>query len=203
MEKPRRVSPFRPQPAWIAAALTILVVLAGLGWYLRQEASESPLTQSTGPTRGSVANIAHPRPAPQFELKQSNGKMFRLADFKGNAVVVHFWASWCPPCLAEIPEWLEFADRWKGKPVRFVAVSLDQAWPDALRILPDSRLPGNVMSVLDQEQKLPDQFGTYQYPETYLLDSQQRIVSKWVGAQNWNSTQIKDAIEAAMPAQGR
>ena len=124
----------------------------------------------SGSQAGVPTNVAHPHPAPLFELPGPDGKLFKLESLKGNAVIVHFWASWCPPCLGEIPHWLEFASQWKSKPVKFVAVSLDQGWPEALKILPVSQLPENVSSVLDHDQKLPDLFGTYQYPETYLLD---------------------------------
>jgi thiol-disulfide isomerase/thioredoxin len=152
--------------------------------------------QITGP--GSPTNIAHPRPAPRFELPQADGKPFRLESFKGNAVIVHFWASWCPPCLGEIPKWLAFAAKMRDKPVRFVAISLDQDWEHALKILPVSAVPANTVSVLDREQKLPDPFGTYQYPETYLLDRDLKIVSKWIGPQEWDNPRILAAIEAVL-----
>lgn len=142
--------------------------------------------------------MAHQRPAPAVELKDANGRERKLSDFKGQAVVIHFWASWCPPCLGEIPLWLEFAGRWKGRPVKFLAISLDQAWPEALKILPTESLPENVVSVLDVSKKLPDQFGTYQYPETYLLSPEHKIVSKWVGPQDWQNPEIIGAVEHAL-----
>jgi thiol-disulfide isomerase/thioredoxin len=159
--------------------------------------SHSVMTSPTS-AAGAPTNIAHPRPAPLFELPQADGKPFKLESVKGNAVLIHFWASWCAPCLGEIPHWLEFAAEWRDKPVRFVAVSLDQGWPEALKILPLSQLPSNAVSVLDREQTLPDQFGTYQYPETYLLDSDLKIVSKWIGPQEWSGPRIRGALEAVM-----
>lgn len=195
---------------WIMGAVALVVAVLAMAWYLnRSEFSDLLESADTAPagnmTPGSHSmgksptNVAHPRPAPLFELPQADGKPFRLESLKGNAVVVHFWASWCPPCLSEIPHWLEFASQWNGKPVRFVAVSLDQGWPEALKILPTSQLPPNAISVLDREQKLPDLFGTYQYPETYLLDPELRIVSKWVGAQDWTSPLINQALMAVLP----
>jgi len=198
----------KPNPqfktSWIIGAVTLVAgVLAMAGYLNRSEFDGFALFGSTpsvgvAPQRGAPTNVAHPRPAPLFELPDPEGKLFKLESLKGNAVIVHFWASWCPPCLSEIPHWLEFAAQWKGKPVRFVAVSLDQGWPEALKILPVSQLPENVSSVLDHDQKLPDLFGTYQYPETYLLDRDLRIVSKWVGAQAWGSAAINQAIEAVL-----
>ncbi|MGK5082834.1 TlpA disulfide reductase family protein [Bdellovibrionota bacterium FG-1] len=138
------------------------------------------------------------REAPPFDLKGADGKSYRLADFKGNAIVLHFWASWCPPCLGEIPNWLEFAARWKGRPVRFVAVSLDKTWGDALKIFPADRAVEPVISVLDSSLKLSEAYGTYQFPETYLLSPDLKIVTKWVGPQDWSLPKITSEIEGAL-----
>lgn len=188
---------------WVGGALLLVAAVLAMVWALNRVefddwVSSSPKTAPEALQAGQVTNIAHPRSAPLFELSDASGKLLRLESLKGNAVIVHFWASWCPPCLAEIPHWLEFASKWNGRPVRFVAVSLDKSWGEALKILPDSLLSPQVFSVLDHEQKLPDLFGTYQYPETYLLDRRLRIISKWVGAQEWGSPAITQAVEAAI-----
>jgi thiol-disulfide isomerase/thioredoxin len=192
---------------WFGGALALVGSILAMVWFLYHSEIEarfyraSPLTPVPAQVGGSpaVMNIAHPRPAPLFELPQADGKPFKLESLKGSAVMIHFWASWCPPCLGEIPHWLEFAAKWRDKPVRFVAVSLDQGWPEALKILPLSQLPSNAISVLDREQELPDQFGTYQYPETYLLDADLKIVSKWIGPQEWGGPKIRAALEAVLP----
>lgn len=192
---------------WFGGALLLVISILAMAYLLNRSEfddgghnSNSDLTSKvTGAGSGTLTNIAHPRPAPRFELPQADGQPFKLETLKGNAVMIHFWASWCAPCLGEIPHWLEFAAEWRGKPVRFVAVSLDRGWPEALRILPMSHLPSNAVSVLDREHSLPDQFGTYQYPETYLLDPQLNIVSKWIGPQEWSGPKIRQALEAVLP----
>jgi thiol-disulfide isomerase/thioredoxin len=194
----------KPNPrfktTWIAGAVTLVAAVLAMAGYLNRSEwdTSAPSLPVSVSSQRPVTNVAHPHPAPLFELPGPDGKLFKLESLKGNAVIVHFWASWCPPCLGEIPHWLEFASQWKGKPVKFVAVSLDQGWPEALKILPVSQLPENVTSVLDHDQKLPDLFGTYQYPETYLLDRNLQVVSKWVGAQQWGSPAIDQAIQAVL-----
>ncbi|MGZ3709054.1 MAG: TlpA disulfide reductase family protein, partial [Bdellovibrionota bacterium] len=82
------------------------------------------------------------------------GKTHALGDWSGDAVVLHFWASWCPPCLGEIPQWVALARDYSGKPIRFVAVSLDQNWKDALKVLPATEVSGQLESLIDPELKI-------------------------------------------------
>lgn len=142
------------------------------------------------------------RSAPQWTLKDSAGRSHQLQDLRGKAVVIHFWASWCPPCLDEIPNWIEFARRFKNdlknESVAFVAISLDSNWKDALKVLADAQVPTNMISVLDESSKIPEDYGTFQFPETYLLNTQHEIVTKWVGPQNWKSPSIDAQIDAAI-----
>jgi thiol-disulfide isomerase/thioredoxin len=179
----------------------LCVVAGGIWLGLRSSGvigtAEDPSALGEGSAAGAQATM---RPAPDFELKSADGKSHKLSELKGQAVVVHFWAAWCPPCLGEIPNWLEFARKWEGKSVRFVAISLDKSWDEAHKILPDAELPKNVLSLLDLEQTLPDRFGTYQYPETYLLTPDHKIAVKWVGPQEWASPGISATVEHAINA---
>lgn len=134
--------------------------------------------------------INYERRAPAFELRDAKGKLHRLNDWKGEVVLVHFWASWCAPCLSEIPKIIELARRLEKMKVKVVAVSLDDQWVEAEKILKSSELPPQLISLLDESKTLPDEFGTYQYPETYLLNKEHKVVFKWVGPQDWTSEPI-------------
>ncbi|MBC7691285.1 MAG: TlpA family protein disulfide reductase [Methylotenera sp.] len=169
---------------WILIA-TLSVLAAGVGaWKLMS--SDSAVTGTTAP--GAAPNL---KAAPQFVLKTSQEKAHSLEDAKNQVVIVHFWASWCPPCLDELPEWVEFAKSFSQKhpqsPVMFYALSRDENWADALKIFPDANLPAKMVSVLDVGGKVSDLFGSYQYPETYVLNKKHEIVAKWVGAQPWDA----------------
>lgn len=138
------------------------------------------------------------KPAPDFTLKTSAGKAVRLSDWKDEAVIVHFWASWCPPCIPEIPEILSAAKRLpkdqNGRPIHWLLVSQDQTWEKAHSIVNEDALPENVVVVLDPEAKVSDLFGSYQFPETYFLTRDHGIASKWIGAQEWTGKWGDDAI---------
>ena len=168
----------------IGAVIAVIALLGIATWVVRL---------NTEPTGGPSSSGTR-KPAPLFELKDFSGKMHRLEEFKGQPMVVHFWASWCPPCLNEISEWIEFTKKLQGKPIGFVAISLDKSWDDAQKILNDQQLPPNVISLLDVEGKVADQYGSYQYPETYILNSKHEIFVKLVGPQKWSMPEFSDRL---------
>lgn len=181
-----------------------LILGSGYGyWILKGRKSPS----NSGPPSLSLLSdpysVSKAKPAPRFELKDASGKVHRLHDYRDKLVLLHFWASWCPPCLDEIPQWVELATRFKDQPVQLVAISLDDAWEEAQKVLPDRNLPANLISVLDVTTKLPEEYGTYQFPETYLLDGEQKIIAKWVGPQDWSRPGTVGAIEKSLKAMKR
>ncbi len=135
------------------------------------------------------------RSAPQFELKDKAGKTHKLRDFAGKSVLVHFWASWCPPCLEELPQFLELVRALDGKPVVFVAISLDRSWGEAEKMFSSVQVPPNLVKLLDADQKVSDAFGSFQFPETYWIGADGKIRQKWVGAQSWSSPELRASLE--------
>lgn len=142
--------------------------------------------------------------APDFTLKKSNGESIHIAEWKDHMVVVHFWASWCAPCIPEIPEILAAAKRLpkdkNGRAIYWLLVSQDQTWEKAHSILKEETLPENVFAVLDPEAQVSDRFGSYQFPETYLITRDRGLAAKWIGPQEWTGKwgdSVIDGIEGA------
>ena len=130
-----------------------------------------------------------------FELYDFNQKKHSLSDLKGKILLVHFWATWCEPCLDEIPEWIELAHFFQNEPISFIAINEDKNWEEAHKTLPSSKLLPKMLSLLDVKTKVASQWGTYQFPETYLINSEQKILMKWVGPQNWKDQETRDWIQ--------
>jgi len=156
-----------------------IVLGAGLGVYRGMPELAGPAKLASGL-----------RPAPEFTLKDANGKDVRLKDFSDSVVIVHFWAQWCAPCLPELPEIQGAAKKLpkdrEGKNIVWLLVSQDESWEQAKKALDTAALTENVVAVLDPEAKLSAEFGTYQFPETYVLSREHGIAAKWIGPQEWS-----------------
>ncbi len=171
-----------------AAFLVLLLGLTRVGCF---GASEKPAKNAKGLPM-----------APEFSLKDSKGKTVSLQDFKGSTVFIHFWASWCAPCVPEIKEITAVAKRTSkdasGKPVYWIFISEDPSFEKARKILDDSTLPSHMISLLDTEEKTAAKFGTYQYPETYILDREHAIIDKRIGAEDWQDEAGRVILKRAL-----
>lgn len=138
--------------------------------------------------------------APHFELPKRDGTLFRLQATQGKVIVLHFWATWCAPCLEELPNFVELARKHENQAILWVAVSLDKNWQKANEFLKPDMIPPNLVSVLDVESKVPELYGSFQFPETYLIAPDLRILSKWVGPQDWESKEMGNLFEQVAKA---
>ena len=130
-------------------------------------------------------------PAPDFVLQDSGGKV-ALHDFKGQVVVLNFWATWCAPCVQEIPSLMEMNSKVKDKGVKVVAVSVDVDEMAYVKFL--QRHGINFLTVRDPEQKSSSLYGTTGWPETYIIDRQGVLRRKFVGPVDWTNPEIMQFV---------
>lgn len=125
--------------------------------------------------------------APDFTVTDRD-KTVQLSKLRGKPVLLNFWATWCPPCVQEVPD-LVALQRQMGDKVTVLAVSMDVD-EAAYKEFTSKRMPG-VLTVRDPEgQKSSALFGTFQYPETYLIDKDGKIQRKFIGAVDWTSPEM-------------
>ena len=125
------------------------------------------------------------RPAPQFTATDGV-QTIDLARLHGQVVVLNLWASWCAPCVEELPSLLAMQQQLPN--IKVVAVSLDQDDDVYRRFL--SQHAVHLNTVRDPDGKVNALYGTAQIPETYVIDRQGILRRKFVSAQNWTSPEI-------------
>lgn len=138
----------------------------------------------TKPTRIGTA-------APNFVLQDSDRKV-ALHDYKGKVVVLNFWATWCPPCVEEMPSLVELQKRVKDKDVTVLAVSLDVDEGAYKKFIKDHNV--DLLTVRDPDQKSNSLYGTYRFPETFVIDKNGILRRKFIGAVNWTDPEVVEYL---------
>jgi thiol-disulfide isomerase/thioredoxin len=129
--------------------------------------------------------------APDFTVSDGTTSI-HLANYRGKVVLVNFWASWCEPCVEELPSLLEL--HHDQPDLVILAVSIDDSEDDYKRFL--VRRHVDLLTVRDPSQSAAKLFHTEMWPETYIIDRQGVIRRKIVGAQDWSSPEMRAFIQS-------
>ena len=141
---------------------------------------------SRGPKPPMVGNAA-----PEFTVTDSE-RTVDLKDLRGKVVVLNFWATWCPPCVEEMPSLVRLQRDLKDKGVTVLAVSVDDDARQYHQFLEKHKV--DLMTVRDPRQKSNELYGTFKFPETYIIDRQGVLRRKFVGAVDWTKPDIVDDL---------
>lgn len=127
----------------------------------------------------AVKPVSIGQPAPAFEMSSTDGKVIRLADFKGKYVLLDFWASWCGPCRQENPNVVSVFNQFKNKNFTILGVSLDDDKADWLKAIKDDKLTWNHVSELKRwDSPIVNLYKVEGIPASFLLDPQGKIIAK-------------------------
>lgn len=119
---------------------------------------------------------------------QDSDRTVALNQFKGQVVVLNFWATWCPPCVEEMPSLVEMQRRMKAKGVTVVAVSIDVDENAYKLFLKQHGV--DLLTVRDPKQTIPDLYGTHGWPETFIIDRNGVMRRKFIGAVDWTDPEV-------------
>jgi len=138
--------------------------------------------------------------APEFRLATLEGNQASLSDFRGKVVMVHFWATWCPPCIEEMPGIERLSRSLAGKDFELLAVSVDEGGAETVA----SFLKRNKLSLpvlLDPGGTVSHSYGTFKFPETYILDRSGVVRYKVIGPGDWTVPENISAIRGLIDHQ--
>lgn len=134
--------------------------------------------------------------APGFNLTSDNGEGMRLEDYRGKYVLLNFWATWCQPCVEELPSLNSVYQGMRDKGLIVLGVSVDEDKDLYRRFLEAHRV--GFPTVRDPERSVSTRYGTFKYPETYLIDREGVVIRKYVGAEDWRRPEIANYLQSLL-----
>ncbi len=159
-----------------------LFAIAAIAFYqLTQSQAFSPdsarAAVAADPTDDPATQV---RPAPDFELKDLQGNTVHLSDFKGKVVVLNFWATWCPPCRKEIPDFSELQKTLGGEGLQFIGIALDDE--GAAKVKPWLEKNPVAYPILLPDTKVVASYGDMtSIPVTFVIDRKGMIRQNYTG----------------------
>ena len=134
-----------------------------------------------------------------FILTDAEGKQKKLSDFRGNIVILSFWASWCTPCLVELPTFAEMEKKYNEKGLRVIAVNVDdgeEGRNTAKEFWSKEKFP--FPNFFDAQKELAQKFEVDMLPSNFVIDKHGRLAFSGFGANDWSSPQNIEFIESLL-----
>jgi peroxiredoxin len=123
---------------------------------------------------------------------QDSQSKVTLSQLRGQVIVLNFWATWCAPCVEEMPSLVDMQRRLKGKGVTVLAISVDVDGNAYQQFVKNHNV--NLLTVRDPDQKSNALYGTSKFPETYIIDRNGVIRRKFMGAVDWTAPDVTDFL---------
>jgi thiol-disulfide isomerase/thioredoxin len=140
-------------------------------------------------------------PAPELKAQDLAGASKTLADYRGKVVLLNFWASWCPPCLREIPSMERLRIKMAGRPLAIVALDSAEAQEDVNAFL--SRMTLGFPVLLDPDGSNTRRWKVFALPTTFLLDAEGRVRYVLTGPTEWDEDEALAVIESLLAEQAQ
>lgn len=170
----------------LVVVVAIAVMLIG-GQYLVRKGQRSGTITAGGPKPGSAA--------PDFALQSLDGKTVHLTDFRGRAVLLNFWATWCTPCRLEMPWFVELQKQYGPEGLEVLGVAMDDAGKD--KIAQFAKEMGVNYPVLLGKESVGDEYGGLEYlPTSFYIDRDGKVVARVFGLRS--RSDIEDWIKEAL-----
>jgi cytochrome c biogenesis protein CcmG/thiol:disulfide interchange protein DsbE len=133
-------------------------------------------------------------PAPNFTFPDLAGKKVSLSDYRGRAVFLNIWATWCPPCADEMPSMEKLYNQFKGHQFEILAVSIDGEGSKVVAPFME-RLNLTFLALLDKKGKIRNIYGVTGIPESFIIDKNGIIIKKVIGPLDWAKPDVSRFFE--------
>lgn len=160
---------------------TIALMLAGLLWIVSDTMRERMVVVGDD--------------APDFSIVTENGKTVTPTSFGGKLLVLNFWATWCPPCVEEVPSLERFHRTLSRKGVVVLGISVDKDQAAYKRFLDQTRI--SFATARDDGKRINLEYGTVKFPETYII-SKGKVVRKIISSRDWMDPEMIRDVESLL-----
>jgi thiol-disulfide isomerase/thioredoxin len=185
--------------------LRALLIVGGLvvfGAVVALVIKRGQVSQEAAP-ESQKANIQINEGLPDFSSKTITDQEIKLSQYKGKIVVLNFWASWCGPCVEEMPSLIKLMQTFPND-VELVAVSGDSNLADIesfIKSFPELKTSPNIHVIFDQDKKLAQLYQIYRLPESFILSKEQKLVKKISGTIDWHTQDALDYMKLLIQGQ--
>jgi thiol-disulfide isomerase/thioredoxin len=166
----------------LVIALSLLVVAVGCRNIEKQSEAEATSKLIAGTV---VANEDQTTTLPTFNMLTVENKTMNLSSLKGKKVFVNLWATWCPPCRAEIPSIEKLAAKTDKSKVAFVMLALDNQFEKAINYAAKNKM---TLPIYYPAENLPPLFNVEGIPTTFIFDEQGKLIHQQVGSVDYNTS---------------
>ena len=167
----------KPFIFWLLVTLTIVTI--AIGMWRWQTARQAQAQQIADQSRSSLSGASQSR-APDFTLKAPDETPLRLADLRGKVVLLNFWATWCPPCKAEMPDLNALHEKYgASQDIAVVGVNVEEEAATVKQFVEQHKLAFPIL--LDPESRVTQLFGVRPLPTTFIIDREGFIRDAWNG----------------------
>lgn len=184
----------QPVSPWKFRALSIFILILGAGWIWisRIPAAAEGTERVTAPTKGF--------PAPDFSLRDSDGSIYELSSLKGKAVLMNFWASWCPPCRSEMPAMEEVFEQYQNQGFVILAVNstIQDDLDEAKAFFEDMGLTFPLL--LDMDGSVTQTYQVRSLPTSFFIDREGIIQEVIIGGPMAEALMISRIEKLLLPA---
>lgn len=178
---------------------TLLISLIALAHAHRPTVDESPEARVARRYQAQVSALSvynhQVGSALDLTLEDQSGAQKPLSEYRGQVVLLNFWASWCPPCIKEMPDLEGLAQDMEGLPFKLIALSADDDWGAIQRIMGPQALKMEVYRDPSTQDKQHLRYGTEKLPETYVIDKQGRLRLRFISVQPWRDEELLSYLE--------
>jgi thiol-disulfide isomerase/thioredoxin len=177
-----------------AVAIVVIAIVVAVMIYAGVRNSRPKVSAMIGNPQPLIYGEVKGKEAPDFTLKDLEGKQVRLSDFRGKAVLLNFWATWCGPCKIEMPWFVELQKQYGPQGLEIVGVALDDSGRDEIQKF--AREMGVNYLILQGQDDVGDAYGAVGLPTTFYIDRTGKIIDSASGLVS--RSEIEDNVKKAL-----